>query len=172
MRICKKCGTEFTTKECPPCKKIYMDKYNALNRERNNTRDRTWYEQNKIKRRAKCKVWHKNNKGYHLALINQWQKLNPEYDRIKKMTRRARSNGQRLSPHIIKTLYREQTGLCACCGLSLGQAYHLDHIMPLALGGANLDYNVQLLRAECNIKKGAMHPEDYLNLIGASEWFT
>jgi len=38
--------------------------------------------------------------------------------------------------------------------------------MPLALGGKNEDWNIQLLRAECNSRKGAKHPIVYMQEKG------
>ena len=43
---------------------------------------------------------------------------------------------------------------------------HLDHIMPLALGGSNTDDNIQLLRARCNLQKRAKHPVDFMRERG------
>lgn len=71
---------------------------------------------------------------------------------------KIRENGGRLSPGLAKTLFSLQKGKCACCGLPLGNDFHLDHIIPSALGGANEDWNIQLLRRKCNMSKGAKHP--------------
>jgi 5-methylcytosine-specific restriction endonuclease McrA len=54
-----------------------------------------------------------------------------------------------------------QKSKCACCGKSLKHSYHLDHIMPIALGGTNTDDNVQLLTPSCNLRKSAKHPDDW-----------
>lgn len=52
------------------------------------------------------------------------------------------------------------------CGKPLGDAYHLDHVMPLALGGSNTDDNMQLLRDRCNLQKHAKHPVDFMQERG------
>lgn len=46
---------------------------------------------------------------------------------------------------------------CAVCGCWIGPpcAYHIDHIVALARGGANEVANLQLLCPRCNLKKGA-----------------
>lgn len=54
---------------------------------------------------------------------------------------------------IVAKLLKLQRGKCACCRMPLGADYHLDHIQPLALGGANADWNVQLLRSKCNLEQ-------------------
>jgi 5-methylcytosine-specific restriction endonuclease McrA len=50
--------------------------------------------------------------------------------------------------------------------LPLGDNYHIDHIMPLALGGSNTDDNIQLLRQRCNNQKCAKHPVDFMQSRG------
>jgi 5-methylcytosine-specific restriction endonuclease McrA len=42
----------------------------------------------------------------------------------------------------------------------------MDHIIPLALGGANTDDNIQLLRATCNLQKHTKHPIDFMQQRG------
>ena len=59
-----------------------------------------------------------------------------------------------------------QKGLCPCCRKPLGNDYHMDHIIPLALGGSNGDNNIQLLRSECNLEKQAKHPVDFMQSRG------
>ncbi len=63
-----------------------------------------------------------------------------------------------LSDNIAPIRFAEQGGLCNCCYKPLGDKYDLDHIMPLSLGGENVDDNIQLLRASCNRSKGAKNP--------------
>jgi len=88
--------------------------------------------------------------------------------KIVQQNRRARKkyNGGRLSKGLSNKLYKLQRGKCACCGKSLGDDYHLDHRMPLALGGVNEDLNMQLLRSKCNREKHAKHPIDFMQSRG------
>lgn len=98
----------------------------------------------------------------------KWLKKNPGAKRAFDQNRRARkaNNGGVLSKGLASRLFALQKGKCACCGVSLGEKYHMDHIIPLALGGANSDSNIQLLRATCNCKKQAKHPVDYMQERG------
>lgn len=101
--------------------------------------------------------------------ISDWHKSHPENMRINNHNRRARKreNGGVLSRDIADKLYKLQRGRCACgCGKNLGDDYHLDHIMPIKLGGANKDCNIQLLRPFCNTQKHAKHPIDYMQSKG------
>ena len=79
---------------------------------------------------------------------------------------RKRGNGGQLSSGLFEKLFKLQKGLCPCCKQPLGDTPHLDHIMPLALGGANSDDNMQLLRSSCNQQKHAKHAIDYMQSKG------
>lgn len=98
----------------------------------------------------------------------RWAKLHPEPRRIAQQNRRAKkvASGGVLSKGLSAKLFILQKGMCPCCKLPLGDDYHLDHRMPLALGGANTDDNMQLLRAICNLQKKAKHPVDFMQERG------
>lgn len=138
-----------------------------------------WMKANPERIRATAAEWRKANpnaaaiwrKSHHekvRATAANWIKNHPERRRIYGLNRRAReqSNGSRLSPDLAKTLYKRQKGKCICCKEPLGKDFHLDHIMPLALGGKNEDWNMQLLTARCNLQKQAKHPVKYMQERG------
>lgn len=120
------------------------------------------------KYQAAYRAAYKNeNPEKYAASKAAWAKANPEALRIKAHTRRARlTSGGSLSKGLIPKLMGLQRGMCPCCGIALGEKYHLDHKMPLALGGANIDSNMQLLRATCNMQKSAKHPVDFMQSRG------
>jgi 5-methylcytosine-specific restriction endonuclease McrA len=130
-------------------RKPYFDKYNAENYERIRARRLAWTEAN----------WDRIQR-----LNAEWTQNNLDRHRIYQQRRRGRirSAGGELSLDIVERLLVKQKGRCACCGKRLGNSYHLDHIVPLALGGANTDDNVQLLTPTCNLQKGAMHPVEFM----------
>ena len=98
---------------------------------------------------------------------------NPEKFREKKRRHRARKLNQlgSVSPRIEHVLLNRQGNNCAAthCRKRLGNrtTWHLDHIMPLALGGLHDSANLQILCARCNISKGAKHPDDWLKEHGS-----
>jgi 5-methylcytosine-specific restriction endonuclease McrA len=89
-------------------------------------------------------------------------------DRIYRQNRRTRKlgNGGKLSKGLADKLFKLQKGRCACCRELLGLDYHLDHKMPLALDGKNIDDNIQLLCPFCNLSKGSKHPIDFMQSKG------
>lgn len=125
-----------------------------------------WNAANKDRLKSYGAAWYAANRERVKALADARRKSNPEAWRVKRHTRRARKNGGKLSPNIAAKLLMLQRGKCACCGNPLGDDYHLDHIIPLALGGLNADSNIQLLTAACNRKKSAKHPIDYMQEKG------
>ena len=113
-------------------------------------------------------TYYKNNKDRLKALRAAWRDANRDKTQEYRSNRRARKSalGGVLSRGLSEKLFLLQKGKCPCCGLALGSDYHLDHIVPLALGGTNTDENMQLLRAICNLRKNAKHPVDYMQSRG------
>lgn len=130
-------------------------KKNALcylkNLEANRQKRRTYYSLHKEEARKRMQAWHEAN-----------PKANSAYGQ----NRRARISGKRISPTIGAKLLSLQKGKCACCRTNLGKSFHLDHVIPLALGGENIDSNIQLLCKTCNLKKHAKHPVDFMQSRG------
>jgi 5-methylcytosine-specific restriction endonuclease McrA len=131
-------------------------------------KSKRYYDSHTDKVRAKSSAYH----GVNKSAINEKArayKQKPEYRARAHTYRERRESGLatgQLSKGIVTKLLRLQKGLCPCCKNTLGDAYHLDHIMPLSRGGANVDENVQLLRQECNLNKHAKHPVDFMQERG------
>lgn len=158
-------------------------KWQIANPEKVNATAERWRKNNPDKVKVSFEKWKDRNPGkMAVAYANyrannlekcranyvKWISSHPEMIRIYRQNRRAKklSNGGKLSKGLAEKLFTLQRGKCACCGLPLGDNYHLDHRMPLALGGANEDSNMQLLRQRCNNQKGAKHPIDFMQSRG------
>lgn len=156
MKFCKKCQCETDRDKqgkCKPCVKLRKAGYQKVSPE---------------KSAASMAKWRKENPERDAENRRSWNKANPELRKIYRQTRRALKsfNGGVLSKGLVGKLLKLQRGLCACCSKPLGDNYNLDHIMPLALGGANEDWNIQLLRETCNKEKHAKHPVDFMRSRG------
>lgn len=93
----------------------------------------------------------------------RYKRENPAANVARENRRRAR---KRNAPGVhtaedVQRLYEAQHWVCAACPAALADGYHVDHIMPLALGGSNGPENLQLLCPPCNLSKGAKHPEEW-----------
>lgn len=140
----------------------------AANTEAAKKKSATWYALNKDKASIARSAWRVANLDRVKESNSAWVAANPEAVKAHKQNRRSRKlkAGGKLSVGIAKKLFVLQRGKCTCCGLPLGDNYHIDHIMPLALGGTNTDDNVQLLRQRCNNQKYAKHPVDFMQQRG------
>lgn len=148
--------------------KAYRAAWYAANSERARATSAAWYAANPTKRRAASAAWYVRNVEKKRAYNATFISANLEAFRIYNQNRRARlrANGGKLSHGLAAKLFELQKGKCPCCGHALGKDYHLDHKMPLSLGGANEDWNMQLLRQRCNSQKRAQHPVDFMRRRG------
>lgn len=145
----------------------YNAAYYAANIESERARCEEYRANNIKRRRTSDAAWYASNRERCLVMSAARMKANPEARRIYKQNRRARESGGKLSQGLSSKLYKLQRGKCACgCKQPLGDDYHLDHIMPLALGGTNTDDNIQLLRQRCNNQKHAKHPIEFMQSRG------
>lgn len=182
-KTCTKCGeqkpvTEFGNDSrkrdrlrswCRLCTSIANAAQRAANPSKARECTAKWQAANPEKMRAYDAKWRAYNPEKRRESISKWSAAHLEERRIYEQNRRARKreSGGRLSPGIAERLFKLQRGKCACgCGQPLGDNYHLDHIMPLALGGSNTDENIQLLTASCNSQKNAKHPVDFMQSKG------
>lgn len=76
-----------------------------------------------------------------------------------------KATGLITSARIIE-LFGLQRGKCVYCKKDLNRNFHVDHIIPITLGGENIDSNIQLLDLACNYAKRAKHPIVFANEIG------
>lgn len=121
-------------KKNPEKAKAACAKYNEANREKRREQDRLRKQkpETKAKRAA--------------------------YERARRQNKRA--GGGDIKKSDIDFLYLSQKGCCASCFQKLSK-FHVDHIMPLYLGGNSDLTNLQILCPDCNLKKGKMHPQEW-----------
>jgi 5-methylcytosine-specific restriction endonuclease McrA len=111
------------------------------------------------------RAWYVANKVKQKAAVKRWIKANPERWRALQAARRGRERGTGITGSRIAALLVSQKNRCVVCRCDLS-AYHVDHVIPLALGGAHEDWNIQLLCPACNTSKGAKHPVAFMQSRG------
>lgn len=153
----------------PEKKRASSNKWRIANPEKVKTAYVKWVSENHEKKRETLQKWREENKARIAEWTKKWALNNQDKRRINEHNRRAKKcvNGSKLSQGLADRLYKLQRGKCACgCKQMLSENYHLDHIMPLALGGTNTDSNIQLLCQICNQQKHAKHPVDFMQSKG------
>lgn len=84
----------------------------------------------------------------------------------KRRARKKQSEGTH-TPADLRALLAAQSHRCAYCRADLRKVKkHLDHVLPLALGGTNDKGNLQWLCESCNLSKGAKHPVTFAQELG------
>lgn len=94
-----------------------------------------------------------------LSIYRQKNRIRVREWAEKRVTAKA---SRRLPKGTVAKKMEQQRGLCVYCSAELSISFHVDHIMPLALGGEHAPSNIQLLCPSCNCKKGAKHPDEFL----------
>jgi len=125
--------------------------------------DRREYRKNKANYAAYARVYY----GQHREKISKYQRA---YHRKRKYG---------LSAQACEELLRRQDGLCAICGLALGESFHVDHDHSCCRGVGSCGQCIRgLLCMRCNPGLGAfndnpdllMKAAEYLRLAKAGEW--
>jgi len=122
------------------------------------------YQEDPSKFRKRSKRWAEKNAERFREIRREWVKNNPEKAKELAHNRRSRMKNAEgsFSASDITRIFSSQEGRCAGCKSPIdGSNYHVDHIMPLALGGSNWPSNIQILCPPCNLSKGAKHPDEW-----------
>jgi 5-methylcytosine-specific restriction endonuclease McrA len=143
-------------------------KWYAENKERAWANGAIWRADNKDRKAAGAAKWAKENPEKRRQIGREWSARNPEHTKAKTREYRARKRGADGSHTAadVKKLLGLQRCRCAICKADISSGYHVDHVMPLALGGSNDKANIQLLCQTCNTSKGAKHPVDFMQKRG------
>lgn len=162
-------------------------KYYNENKDKAAKSSKKWAEKNKEKVRKIKREHYERNASEVKRKAAEWGKRNPEKvalkgklyrlknrERVNAYARNRRSrvsdaDGYHCDSDILKML-SNQDWKCANCKIDLSldgpEKYHVDHIMPLFLGGSNWPENLQCLCPKCNLAKGAKDPIDWASENG------
>jgi 5-methylcytosine-specific restriction endonuclease McrA len=151
--------------------RLYAAQWHASNKERRHAAHRMRYLDHKPAVLARSKAYRDLHKEDYARWGARWNAENPEARRAHWNARRARvaASAGSHTPEERASLLIAQNYKCANprCRASIEAGYEIDHIVPLALGGANDISNIQLLCMPCNRSKGAKDPTAWALLTGA-----
>jgi 5-methylcytosine-specific restriction endonuclease McrA len=127
--------------------------------ERHRARDRARYLANHEHLRELDLARYAKNPAAKLAIHKKWRDKNRERVRANARRRDALKAATRVGPVDYRLVLAVSGGICGICGQAVDtsnpKAYHYDHKVPLARGGAHVQDNIQLAHAKCNMKKHA-----------------
>jgi len=141
-----------STFQCVICITAHCKEWQPANRGRLNEAKRAWRAANPEKQRAMEKRAYAKDKEKVLAKVRN------------RNARKRNSSGSHTAKDIANLLVK-QKGKCPNC-LSKLDKYHVDHIVPLAKGGANSPDNLQCLCPACNVRKSDKDPMEWANENG------
>lgn len=146
--------------------------YYGANREAVNAAKRSWVIKNKEKvlstQRQKRFENRERDRPYFRERQRVWRENNRQQSRLNAKEQRAkrrRVKVERITKKQIDDLREKQGARCAICRKKLVKE-HIDHIHPIAKGGAHEIRNLQLLCPPCNMSKHDAHPIDFMQKLG------
>jgi 5-methylcytosine-specific restriction endonuclease McrA len=175
---CVKAAKSAWAKANPEKVKAYMGAWTEANPEKRKANGAAYYERNPAKYMAKSAAWREANPDKVSLASVAYYEANAEAVKVGVRNYQARKGNAPGSHTVgdIAALHRQQNSRCNACGADFAQVkVHVDHIVPLAKGGANGADNLQLLCGPCNQSKGTKDNDAFLRemkafgaLIGAS----
>lgn len=116
------------------------------------------------------KRYFEKNRDAVIDRTKKWAAQNPESGRSSVRNRRsAIRNAEGFHTRKdIDIIGIEQGWMCAGCGSDVSAGYHVDHVHPLSKGGSNWPENLQILCAECNLKKSAKSLSQFMKELWPS----
>lgn len=168
---CKKCNAAYYAANCERIKNSQAI-YRQSNPENIRLSRKAYYLANREEILASNAVWAALNREKVNAVVASWAQENPEKVKAARHNRRSReinAEGSHTAADI-RSIFERKQGLCANCQVNLFKSgikkFHVDHVMPLALGGSNWPGNLQCLCPTCNLSKGAKHPDEWAKQQG------
>lgn len=125
-----------------------------------------------LRRTIGAAAWYEENREHRIACASEYQRVNLERTRERNrrsVRNRSCANGSHTRKEKADLLIA-QGGKCSCCGYDLSLGKHIDHIMPIILGGSDAIENMQWLCQVCNSVKADRHPDEWATYSVSDEY--
>jgi 5-methylcytosine-specific restriction endonuclease McrA len=142
--------------------------WNKEHPEKHRESESKWAKANPDKKNAATKRYREAHPELCKKRLRDWRKSNPALVRHYTQQRRARTSDSEgtITIEQVESLYNKLGGKCGACRKKLNGTYHLDHVMPLSLGGKHVIDNADILCPKCNQRKHATHPDTWAAMHG------
>lgn len=165
QKVCRKCEIEKPLEDFPSsstskdghawqCKSCVSYRQYVVDRERNLVRMRNHYTNNKESYHSAARQWREENRERDRELHRQWAQENPLKAREAGRRRKARMKDA-IVEKVDYSLIIEQYGyVCHICNRAIDpKDLHMDHVHPIARGGAHSYENLRPSHGVCNTRK-------------------
>jgi len=153
---------------CVGCINDFHARWYVANRDKKLKKNKQYLKDNPDKNRRAALKWRNQNLERARQYASKWYS-DSENNRAHGNKRRARKLGAG-GTHTrddLRAILKLQHHICVYCPADLRkEKRHVDHIVPLALGGTNGKENLQYLCAPCNLSKGAKDPIAFAREVG------
>jgi 5-methylcytosine-specific restriction endonuclease McrA len=122
-------------------------------------RQREYLARRNAKDPDRHKRYYAENRDAFSARVDAWRAANPDKVRLYVKRSEAKRRAQRMALPTedidFTFVFERDGGMCGICGQAVTpEAWDLDHIVPLSLGGHHVYSNVQVSHPRCNRSKG------------------
>jgi hypothetical protein len=163
-RVCKSCITEYRHEyNRRDDIKQRMFEYNKT--ERSKAYFREYFRRSDVKTRARIKSNQPAEKQRRKEYAKQYWERTGVKEKARLRDYKRRSAPGSFTKADIDDIRKAQGNRCYICHKKLGKKYHIDHFIPIILGGTNDPGNLRLACPRCNLSKGPKHPHDMGILI-------
>lgn len=124
----------------------------------------------KAEKRAYDRLYRKMNADRLKVVHDKWIAENKALIKAVKMSYKARRRAQEKagdSSRDIKNWISNQRLVCRWCNVDCSERFHVDHVQPLAKGGAHAISNLCIACPPCNLKKNARDPAEFEAMMRA-----
>jgi len=130
-------------------------RWEAANREKRQQMSREYQLAHPKEVNESSRKWKEANSEKCRATAAKWRKENSERRRLAQSKRRAQKRNsfvEDVHPLVVLEL---DDGICGICNEDVDPFdFHVDHVIPLSLGGEHGYANVQVSHPKCNLSKG------------------
>lgn len=112
--------------------------------------DKQYYLKNKEKKRLYYEEWYAKDPSKAIDNVRSWRKEHPVEHSLHNGARRAKTNGVKI---VKEEIHNWESRVCPLCNKIIEDKHHIDHIVPLSMGGKHEVTNLQLTHPVCNLRK-------------------
>lgn len=135
--------------------------YRAANAEERAEADRAYYAAGGDAIRERRRARYAADRAEILARQARYRVENPDREADKRNKRRAAKAGANFEPFSKALVWKRDSGICLVCNQPADPTnWHLDHVVPISLGGSHEWANVAVAHPRCNMEKWRHDPRE------------